>query len=169
MAPSQADGDDTSAAALERALIRLVRLGRLSSIHEQLAARAGVSLDRALYGVLATLDDEGPLRLSDLATRQGVDASTTSRHVAVAEQRGLVTRAPDPGDRRAAHLALTPAGRQVLGDFRRERRRLLEVTLGDWDEADRLALVDLLDRLNNDLARVSDPRSVAAFHRIETR
>lgn len=150
---------DTSA-ELERALIRLVRLGRLSSIHERVVARVGAALDRSVYAVLATVDTEGPLRLSELAAHQGLDVSTVSRQVATAEQRGLIERSADPDDRRAARLALSAEGHRVLGQYRRERRRLVDAALAEWSESEREALVDLLDRLNDDLDRVSRPATV---------
>lgn len=156
-------------ADLERALIHLVRLGRLSGIHERVAGLVGVALDRAVYGVLATVGDEGPLRLSDLAARLGVDVSTVSRQITAAEQRGLVQRAPDPDDRRAARLALSPVGHSLLADYRRERRRLLDDALSGWSRADRENLVHLLNRLNDDLAGVSVPAHVTSQGRSTAR
>jgi len=150
---------DTSA-ELERALIRLVRVGRLSSIHERVTTEVGAVLDRSVYAVLATVDTQGPLRLSELAAHQGLDVSTVSRQVAAAEQRGLIRRSADPDDRRAARLALAPAGERVLGQYRRERRRLVDAALAGWPASEREALVDLLDRLNDDLERVSRPATV---------
>lgn len=152
-------------AELERGLIRLVRLGRLSPIHDRVASRVGISLDRSLYVLLAAVGDDGPLRLSELATRQGVDVSTASRQVASAEGRGWIERAPDPGDRRAARLDLTPSGRRLLDDYRHERRRLLDEVLGEWQEQDRRALADLINRLNDDLARVTQPEPLTTNQR----
>lgn len=152
-------------AELERGLIRLVRLGRLSPIHDRVAARVGVSLDRSLYVLLASVGDDGPLRLSELATRQGVDVSTASRQVATAEARGWIERAPDPVDRRAARLDLTPTGRRLLDDYRQERRRLLDDVLGGWREQDRRALANLINRLNDDLARVMPSEALATDQR----
>lgn len=153
------DGGDT-AAQVERALIRLVRLGRLTSINERIASSE--PLDRATYGVLDTVDTYGPLRMSDLAIHQGVDVSTVSRQVATAQQHGLIDRSPDPSDGRATRLVLSPSGLRTLDLYRRERRRLVEAVLSTWEPADREQLVDLLERLNEDLARVSGPQPVAS-------
>ncbi|MBP6489653.1 MAG: MarR family transcriptional regulator, partial [Ilumatobacteraceae bacterium] len=54
------------------------------------------------------------VRVSELAQFLGVDTSTMSRHVKTLEGGGLVVRAEDPLDGRAAHVGLTghlPVGR----------------------------------------------------------
>ena len=51
-----------------------------------------------------------PLTQSEVATRLGMDANTTSQIVRALERRGLVSRTPHPDDARARALALTPDG-----------------------------------------------------------
>ena len=51
-----------------------------------------------------------PLTQSDVATRLGMDANTTSQIVRALERRGLLTRTPHPDDARARALALTTDG-----------------------------------------------------------
>ena len=102
---------------------------------------------------LATLADEGPMRLGSLADTLRTTDATASRTVDVLEQHGLVERRADPEDARGVIVAATAEGR---ADVRRRRRRLVrlaERALGDLsaDEARRVAasLVDLqalLDR-----------------------
>ena len=54
--------------------------------------------------------DWDPLTQSEVATRLGMDANTTSQIVRALERRGLLTRTPHPDDARARALALTPNG-----------------------------------------------------------
>src|SRR5471032_2357880 len=54
--------------------------------------------------------DWDPLTQSEVATRLGMDANTTSQIVRALERRGLLTRTPHPDDARARALALTPDG-----------------------------------------------------------
>lgn len=63
---------------------------------------------------LVELGEDGPLRLSDLATRMGTSAPTATRAVDALESLGLATRAPEPGDRRALSIELTPEGRTLF-------------------------------------------------------
>jgi len=53
---------------------------------------------------LSTLANEGPLRPSDLATREGVRPPTMTRIVTGLEEGGYVERTVDPADRRATWL-----------------------------------------------------------------
>ncbi|NGM46222.1 MarR family transcriptional regulator [Rhodobacter sp. SGA-6-6] len=52
----------------------------------------------------------GPLRSGDLARGLGVSAPTLTDAVSTLAAKGLVERRPDPQDRRAARVALTPQG-----------------------------------------------------------
>lgn len=54
--------------------------------------------------------DWDPLTQSEVATRLGMDANTTSQIVRALERRGLLTRTPHPEDARSLALALTPEG-----------------------------------------------------------
>ncbi|WP_458779853.1 MarR family winged helix-turn-helix transcriptional regulator [Arthrobacter sp. D3-16] len=66
------------------------------------------------YDVLYTLSKspEG-LRLLDLSERIMLTQTGITRLVARLEERGLITRTPDPADARAVRLTLTPEGRDV--------------------------------------------------------
>lgn len=54
------------------------------------------------------------LRIGDLAQALGITIGGTSKLVDRIVNAGLLQRRPDPGDRRAAHVTLTPAGRRTL-------------------------------------------------------
>jgi len=70
---------------------------------------------------LTTLRRSGPCRLTDLATTEAVTQPSMTALVARLAEQGLVQRRTDPADRRAALIALTPAGGHLL-DRRREAR-----------------------------------------------
>lgn len=69
--------------------------------------------------VVRALSAPSPMR--ELARRLGMDASNLTGVVDRLEERGLVERRPDPGDRRVRQLALTPEGERL--------RRALEARL----------------------------------------
>ena len=52
--------------------------------------------------------------MTTLADLLGVDAPTVTRKVQQLEQEGFVARHPDPDDRRATRIELSPAGRRTL-------------------------------------------------------
>jgi len=94
---------------------------RLKDGRERFTAVAGMALDRASYSVLFRLV-EGPARLSDLAQKVGIDISTLSRQVHHLEASGLVARTVVEEDRRAALLAVTDKGRDLVRRIRAAKR-----------------------------------------------
>jgi DNA-binding MarR family transcriptional regulator len=92
-------------ARLSLALGRLVRMLR----------RGGpIGLGPGSISALATLVRSGPLRLGDLAAREGIAPPTLTRIVAGLEEAGYVVRVPDPDDRRATRAEATPAATTVV-------------------------------------------------------
>src|SRR5436853_326492 len=71
-----------------------------------------------------------PMTLSELAEKYEVSAPTMSRMVSALVERGLVSRAEDPSDRRLVNLAVLPAGRaaweEMLEDSRAHLAQFLE-------------------------------------------
>ncbi|TGD89803.1 MarR family transcriptional regulator [Mycolicibacterium sp. CH28] len=117
-----------------------------------LSDRADLSASAAF--TLNTVYREGPVRLTTLATREGISQPSMTQLVQRLERAGLVTRLADPDDGRAALIGITAAGRTLLDDrkrMRRERLAALMTTLNDeeksalWLSA-RVAL-PLIDRL----------------------
>src|SRR5439155_9305670 len=127
----------TSALAdIEHALTRVVRIASLPRLHDRLAAAAGVQLDRTSYPVLGRLGEEGPLRLTELASILRLDASTVSRQVHDLAERGMVARHRDPDDGRAGLLSVTEEGRATVERLRSVRRDLLDQIFTDWSHKD---------------------------------
>lgn len=108
----QADDDDLLT-VLER-LVRLLR--QMSTVGE---------LSLAAASLLATLDDAGPARLSDLAALQRVSQPGMSQLVRRLQDEGLVARRTDPRDARVVVVVITAAGRQLLRQRRGERAAAL--------------------------------------------
>ena len=78
----------------------------------------GFTLSLAATRLLARLLDNGPTRISDLATQERCSQPTITNHVKRLETAGLVARATDPHDLRAWMIDLTPAGHQRLAELR---------------------------------------------------
>lgn len=136
----------TAGAALEGCLSTLMRWGSRTEVQRALRSlRSELSATDAW--LLRRILDVGPVRLSELATWQRVDKSTMTTQVGRLERTGLVARATDPADRRAALVRVTPKGRRL---HERDVARASEVLDGlvvDWSEADRSELIRLLGML----------------------
>jgi DNA-binding MarR family transcriptional regulator len=131
---------------LEREIGLLLRRSR--AISARLAGELHPDLDGAAYGLLALLQDAGPLRASDLVARLGLDKSTVSRQVSSLVDLGLVDRTADPADGRAQVLTPSAEGSVRLARIREARRARWEADLSDWPADDVAALGRLLARLN---------------------
>jgi DNA-binding MarR family transcriptional regulator len=138
--------------ALEREIGLLLRRSR--AISARLAGALHPDLDGAAYGLLALLQDAGPLRASDLVARLGLDKSTVSRQVSTLVDLGLVDRAADPADGRAQVLTPSAEGSARLSGIRDARRARWEADMADWPAEDVATLAELLGRLN----RLGDAR-----------
>ena len=105
--------------------------------------------------VLARLERDGPDSPGALAELERVRPQAMATTLASLEQRGLVTRRPDPSDRRRVVLTVTDAGRKVIGDRRSESVRLLAQAIeAEFTPAERDELVGalpLLERLTERL------------------
>jgi len=116
-------------------------LGRLI---RRLRAEPG-QLPVAQSTVLARLDREGPASTSDLAAAERMRPQSMAQTVRDLESAGLVSRRPDPDDRRRALVELTTAGREVLHAARARREGWLgEVLERDFTRAERETLREAL-------------------------
>lgn len=70
---------------------------------------------------LATIEEFGPIRISDLATRESVGAPVATRVIASLEELNYIKRVQEPLDKRACLVELTSAGHKVLKELREER------------------------------------------------
>jgi DNA-binding MarR family transcriptional regulator len=130
-------------------------------VHERLLHAAGVRLDRAGAALLYKLHAHGDsLRVTDLAELLGVDAPTVTRKIQQLERTELVSRHPDPDDRRATRIKLTRAGRRTLERVLKARRDWLDRLVADWDDDDLAALASLLTKFSVALAQDMDDARV---------
>lgn len=116
-------------------------LERLSSAlrhaDQQHATRAGLSpLQLRLLRALAA--EHAPGRIGQLASHLDIAQPTATDAIATLDAKGLVHRRPDPADRRATTVTLTPSGRAVLADLG-DPRTLLEPALHRLPAADKTA------------------------------
>ena len=100
---------------------------------------------------LAHIDRSGPITVADLARLHQITPQAMGSTVASLEGHGLVTRSPDPGDRRRSLLTASGAGRDVLHSSRDAISDRMAITLGesftDHEVAILAAAAPLLERL----------------------
>ncbi|RZS89688.1 MarR family transcriptional regulator [Motilibacter rhizosphaerae] len=137
-----------------RALARLLQeLTALGATRRELARTLDLGLHPSALATAWTLQARGPLRISTLAAELHTDLSVVSRTVAELGEAGLVERQPDPEDRRACLVSLSPAGVAAVDRAAEQVREGLGPSLADWDDAQLEGVADGLARLRTDLLR----------------
>jgi DNA-binding MarR family transcriptional regulator len=96
---------------------------------------------------LGQLARHGDLRLSILSEWLRIAPRSGTEVVDALEERGLVQRSPDPDDRRATLVTLTPQGEKVAAGLRAAQRAEADAFFGTLSPADRDALTRILTHL----------------------
>jgi DNA-binding MarR family transcriptional regulator len=141
------------------ALVR--QLYGLGMVRRDIERHALAQLGTQGFTALAAIQVHGPLRVSDVAQRLGVDLSVASRQIAALVAEGYVERREDDRDRRAQMVAVTRAGRKVLRESHRRMVAAFEHVLESWSDEDVDALTGGLKRLREDFARLAAAHSHA--------
>jgi DNA-binding MarR family transcriptional regulator len=118
------------------ARLRMV-IGKLSRRLRPAPAAVAAGLTPTQISLLLNVARQGPIRLSDLAAAEAINPTQLSRSVAHLVDIGAVQRASDQGDRRAAWVKPTAAGRRLAEKIRRERTDALNVALADLSPDER--------------------------------
>ncbi|WP_327167310.1 MarR family winged helix-turn-helix transcriptional regulator [Streptomyces subrutilus] len=124
----------------------LLRRGTRVDLHRALTAGMGEAVDELTYPVLSGLARSGPRSAADLAPEIGLDRSGVTRRASRLEEAGLVRRAPDPADRRATLLALTPDGERAVAELRARLSAHIETSLASWAPGEAAAFAHHLRR-----------------------
>lgn len=118
----------------------------------------GYTLSLASARILARLIDNGPTRISDLATLERSSQPTITNHVKRLEAEGLVRRDTDAADARVWVITATEEGRRQMREMRYQLGTNVEPFLADLSEADRAALRDGLSVMLKLMAQRPGPQ-----------
>lgn len=102
----------------------------------RLRQEADAGLSPSQTAALATIERHGPLTPSELAQHERIQRPTATRLLARLLDAGLVTRSPDPHDRRCSLIALSDDGRAVLRAVRSRKDAYLARRLRTLDDDD---------------------------------
>ncbi|MFI6449586.1 MarR family winged helix-turn-helix transcriptional regulator [Kitasatospora sp. NPDC050543] len=99
---------------------------------------------RALANAPGCENPDRAMRLSDLADRLHIAPRSATTVVDALEEAGLVERTPDPADRRAVRIVLTPDGWAAVERIGRIRHELAQEYFGPISPSDQEALLRAL-------------------------
>lgn len=147
----QVRGTDEPSSPEEAVIMLLMQAGRrLRTRHIE------DSVDPSTFPLAKQLFGSEGMRVSELATRVGLDASTVSRQIKQLEDKDICERTPDPADGRASLVRLSESGREIMVAAFRRRFARIQGVLEPWSDSDRALLQHLLTRLAADLGEASD-------------
>lgn len=119
----------------------------ITRLNRQLRQQVVGDLTLSQWSALFTVEQHGPIRIGDVADREGVSAATATRLVASLEDLGLLARQTDTADRRSSYVSITDSGRERLDSSRRARTAKLAQRLARLSDADVRRLVEVLPLL----------------------
>jgi DNA-binding MarR family transcriptional regulator len=122
-------------------------IGRLSRRLRPTATAVAAGLTPTGISVLQHVVREGQVRVSELARAEGINPTMLSRVIADLAEAGLLERANDPGDRRAAWVKATGDGRRLAERIRRERTDAVNVALARLQDSERRQIEKALPAL----------------------
>lgn len=124
-------------------------LGRLTRRLRQTISVGDITLSQA--SVLSLLEREGPTTPGTLATKERISPQSMGSILISLEELGLVSRTPDPTDKRSLVVSLTEAGIQAVHGARRQREEQIARALADHFTSEErqvlIATLPLLERL----------------------
>jgi DNA-binding MarR family transcriptional regulator len=139
---------------------RVRLIGLLFETNARLSRSLGAALEESCglplpwFDVLLQLrrSPEGRLRMSELADATVHSTGGTTRLVDRVEAAGYVERINCPSDRRAIHVAITPAGNEKLDEALEAHISHLQGQVTPrLDERERATLIELLSKLNAEI------------------
>lgn len=104
-------------------------------------------LTMSQVSALSTILRHGPIRVGELARREQISKSSTTRLVARLEAMGYLERTVDPEDGRGFVVDITANGHQLLSAARERANEYLVHQIERLSEDDRLAILAALPSL----------------------
>ena len=121
------------------------------------AAQFGIT--RAQWAVLVRLERSEGLNQTELADMLDLQPITLTRLLDKLSDSGLIERRPDPGDRRAKRLFLTPAARPLLKRLAELGKETMTSTLAGIDPESIEKMVSQLALVKENLRRLIQQRN----------
>ncbi|MDN5563603.1 MULTISPECIES: MarR family winged helix-turn-helix transcriptional regulator [Luteococcus] len=136
------------------------RLRHLQEQHEEALAPLyeGAPISQGETAVLIFLRHaEGPTIARRLAHQRGCSAAAMGKLLSKLERRGMVTRRPNPADRRSALVEITPTGARMVDDYFPRQLALEASILDGLPQEWRQQFVEAMDVLSDRLRPLAGP------------
>lgn len=150
---SEGQGTISGVASAREVIALLFEASHQMCLHSDRLLGASIGLSEARARLLVAVGEREPARMGRLAGDLGVSARSVTGMVDVLEREGLITREPDPEDRRATLLRLTVDSRDRMERLHEAQNRLAEELLAPLGPEERAELHRMLTLLKDAAAR----------------
>ena len=99
------------------------------------------------FAILELLLNRGPQPVHTIGQRVQLTSGSVTTAVDRLEERGLVVRSSDPGDRRSRIVSLTRDGTQCIGEIFGHHRDAMDCAAGGLTKGERSTLIQLVKKL----------------------
>jgi len=131
----------------ERLWDLMVEIGRVTTFRDPILGDVDEGCSPAQIHTVMWLGTDGPLTMSELASRLRSKLPACTGIVDRIERTGLVERERDPSDRRVVRVVLTAAGAALYDELKSRMLGRMGFVLGALDAEDRKNLIAILGRL----------------------
>lgn len=145
--PPAANAKPLDLAGLEGTLGFRLRLAQQYVFREFVTRFNALDVSPILYSALVLIEKNTRCRQTELAAALGVRQPNLVERIDSLVQRGLVSRSPDPEDRRANVLRLTPAGKRFMLRIHQTHDQHTRQLINQLGDEDYEKLVTLLEKL----------------------
>jgi DNA-binding MarR family transcriptional regulator len=114
--------------------------------------RFGITIPE--WRVIANVGRFGPISANGVCEHSAMDKVTVSRAVQRLVDKGHLDRRTDAHDRRRSSLTLSPQGAAIYAEIVPLALRIQAALVADMDEAERRALDSLMDKLDQQIAKL---------------
>lgn len=146
------DHGDQTPERLKAQLSRLVGMTAAQTQRISADALRAIGAHKDHFVVLAALEEFGPASQAAVAGRARVYKSDLVAVLNTLSDAGLISRAPDPTDKRRNTITITPAGRARLAELDAVLAEVNNHITAPLTPAERTQLFALLTRINTHLA-----------------
>jgi DNA-binding MarR family transcriptional regulator len=132
----------------EKVLMAIVRAAEnFKRTHSAVFKPFGLSFPQ--YNILRVLESshKGQNKISVVGKIMLVPNANMTGLAKRLEQKGFITRQPDPGDERVTLLTITEKGKVTLRQIKKEKDSAISAILKDFDSADKTKLLEQIKKI----------------------
>ncbi len=101
------------------------------------------------FSFLAALSGDTDLNKTELIHKNITEIPSGMEIIKRLTQKGMIVSFPDPNDKRAKRLKITPMGQGVMGGAIVQLMRIAKIIVGDLTISERITLLSILEKLNH--------------------